>query len=82
MFKFLLGFFIALFLVWALWITEAWRKTELLQDVEACKVSSVAKHNSFHVIKMQCDYNDGVIVGKILKTLYISKKWYVIKAWH
>ena len=82
MIKFLLGFFTALFLIGALWITEAWRKTELLQDLEDCQVQKVAKHNSFYVIRMECNYFDGVILWKILETLYISKNGYIIKSWH
>lgn len=82
MIKFLLGFITALFLIGALWITEASRKTELMQDLDWCVVHSVARHNSFAVIKMECNYFDGVIIGKILETLYISKNGYVIKPWH
>lgn len=64
-----------------LWKTEGSRQAELLQDLDWCTVAKVTQYNSFVSTRMECNYFDGVIIGKIRETLYVSKKGFVIKAW-
>lgn len=80
MLKVLIGFFLALLLMWWLGICKASRQAELLQDLDGCTVQWVTRHNSFSVIKMECFYWDWVISWKINESLYVSKQGFVIKA--
>lgn len=58
---------------------NAWRKDTVLSELKECSVVEVTKHNTFAIIKMECLYADDVVEWIAFKTLYISKKWFIIK---
>ena len=60
-------------------VNWSWQ-SNLLEDLDWCSVEQVTRHNSFVKINMTCNYYDGVIIGKIRETLYVSSVGYVIKA--